>query len=357
VIGNVLAGRYTVTDLIGSGGMQHVYRASDSLCEVFVALKVPQQGQKHKKFKNSAVISARINHYNVAKTLDYFEENGEPFLIEELVPGGTLHDLIERFGFIDPHTAARLFRSLSKGLAASHHAGVVHRDLKPSNVVVDGGYGLTSVKITDFGIATLTEEVLVEEIESNDITKTTSGTVKGALPYMAPEMMFRKKGDYVGTEADVWSLAAMMFHLLSGILPFGAGFLAPANVMNGNLSAWPGFMTTKESFRDVARSLQEIIERCLVIDPKSRPTADDLVLFFNDLVYFSGKWEEGTISNMPSRYFGFISKSPGKAFFHVDSVYGTALPADGKGVAFCSSPGVPHDRAFPVIVRPDQPKV
>lgn len=349
----VIGGRYEIVSELGSGGMQHVFRAHDHLRGVDIALKTPQAGQLLKKFANSATISARINHHNVAKTLDYLEEGGAPYLAEELVEGGTLDEAcLSLAGFVDPHTGARLFRLLAKGLAASHHAGVVHRDLKPSNIVVSGGYNLSSVKITDFGIATLTEEVFEEEIaERGDITKTTSGTVKGALPYMAPEMMFRKKGDYVGREADIWSLGAVMFHMLTGMLPFDEGLIVPANVKTGTRAPWPVFMTSDPQFSSLARSLQELVEACLQYEAAKRPKADDLVQACNELMYYNGKWITGKVNNMPAATIGFIAGSDGKmAFFHRDSTYGTKKPYVGAKVLYSCSDGTPHQRAFPLIV-------
>jgi serine/threonine protein kinase len=96
----------------------------------------------------------------------------------------------------------------AKGVAASHHAGVVHRDLKPSNIIAEPGVNLHQLKITDFGISTLTEEVFAQAAKNGDLTRSTSGTIRGALPYMAPEMMFRSPGDHPGSEADIWSLGA-----------------------------------------------------------------------------------------------------------------------------------------------------
>ncbi|MCE4373556.1 serine/threonine-protein kinase [Xanthomonas hortorum] len=192
---DIVSGRYRIERHIGRGGMQDVYLAHDILLESNIALKTPQLGQPDKRFKSSAKIAARVNHHNVAKTLDYIEENGRLFLIEELVDGDNLENKLKTFGAIDPHLAARIFLHVSKGVAASHHAGVVHRDLKPSNIIVEHGVNLHELKITDFGIATLTEEVFDEAAREGDITRSTSGTIRGALPYMAPEMMFRQPGN------------------------------------------------------------------------------------------------------------------------------------------------------------------
>ncbi|MEO5338753.1 MAG: serine/threonine protein kinase [Magnetospirillum sp. WYHS-4] len=213
--GTIIAGRYTIIEPIGSGGMQDVYRANDSRLGMDVALKTPQQGQGKKRFSKSAQIAARINHHNVAKTFDYIEENERAFLIEELVEGESFEQKLEVLKFLDPHYGAQVLHHLAKGVAASHNAGVIHRDLKPSNVMACSDVSSCNIKITDFGISTFTAEVFDDEAKSGGLTASTSKTVRGALPYMAPEMMFREPGDHPGPAADIWSLGAMMFHLLT----------------------------------------------------------------------------------------------------------------------------------------------
>ena len=243
--GTLIGNRYRVQELLGQGGMQQVYRATDELLGVTVALKTPLPGQTVVQFRSSAIIAARVNHHNVAKTYDYFEIGKAPFLIEEFVEGESLEDaLIAQSIVVDPHIAAHVLHCIAKGVAASHRAGVVHRDLKPSNILISGGFNLRVVKITDFGIATLTDEVLEDAARSGDLTRSTSGTVRGALPYMAPEMMFRKRGEHPGQPADVWSVGALAFRLLTGTYPFGVGFEAAVNVGNRDRAAWPLFMTS-----------------------------------------------------------------------------------------------------------------
>jgi serine/threonine protein kinase, bacterial len=232
--GSKIGDRYVVEGLIGQGGMQDVYKADDLLLDRYVALKTPQAGQKIRRFRDSAVIVARVNHHNVAKTYDYLDDQYSPFLIEEFVDGSTLDDaIISKVRCLDPFLASTIFLSLAKGTAASHKAGVIHRDLKPSNVLVSGGLNLTNIKITDFGIATLTEAIIEEVRAATDLTRSSSKTIQGALPFMAPEMMFRKTGEYPGPKLDVWSIGAMMFRLLTGEYAFGEGFEAVANVKMG----------------------------------------------------------------------------------------------------------------------------
>jgi serine/threonine protein kinase, bacterial len=306
--GEIVSSRYVVRKHVGRGGMQDVYLAFDRLLDVEVALKTPQAGQPDKRFAQSAKISARINHHNVAKTLDYVEENGRFFLIEEYVSGETLEVKLARFAAVDPHLGARVFRHLSKGIAASHHAGVVHRDIKPSNIIVDSGVNLHQLKLTDFGIATLTEEVFAQAAKDGDLTRSTSGTVRGALPYMAPEMMFRLPGDHPGPAADIWSLGAMMFRVLTGEYPFGVYLEAAVNVRNKTRKQWPAFMTRNPQYKPLAKKLQEIIGWCLEYDPQQRPSADELVNEFSKLCYINVHRFEGDVANLiQNGYSGFAT--------------------------------------------------
>ena len=351
--GTIFAGRYEVCAHIGQGGMQDVYRATDLRIDQDVVLKTPLAGQQHRRFRASAQIAAHVNHHNIAKTYDYFKEEGIPYLIEEFVDGETLDEaLLGKAYYIDPHLGARLFQYLAKGVAASHHANVVHRDLKPSNIMVSGGFNLYSVKITDFGIATFTEEVFEEAANAGDLTRSTSGTVKGALPYMAPEMMFRSPGEHPGAAIDIWALGALMFRMLTGEYPFGAGFEAPANIKLKRRATWPAFMTTSLQFSPLSQSLQELVEKCLGWDPCDRPTADHLVKLCEELCYFNAPRDVDRVANTKySGAFGFIElRGKPNVFFNSDSVYGDRKATNDTQVSFSSCPGAPQYRAHPVIV-------
>ncbi|PPQ14546.1 serine/threonine protein kinase [Bradyrhizobium sp. AC87j1] len=347
--GTELASRYEIISYVASGGMQDVYRAHDKLTGEIVALKTPQAGQANRRFKQSAVLSARINNYNVAKTFDYFEVGNACYLIEEYVEGTTLEAAtLEVFPQIDPHLAAYLMLRISKGLAASHHAQVAHRDLKPSNILV--GAGFSSVKITDFGIATLADELFEEVAKSGDLTRSTSGTVKGALPYMAPEMIFRKPGDHVGSEADIWSLGALMFRLMTGVYPFGEGMMVPVNVEKRQPLVWPNFLTGKAQFAPLSNSLTAIVEKCLVHDKTQRPLATDLVHSCEELCFHFSPREFGLVSEVKWST-GFVRSSSGeKIFFHKDSLYGSLRAQVGSKVVFSAHQGSPFPRAHPIVV-------
>lgn len=354
ILGSIVAGRYRVDSLLGSGGMQDVFRARDLVLDQDVALKTPQAGQSGKKFGNSAVIAAKVNHHNVAKTLDYVDDGAGLYLIEELVEGSNLDHQISRFGAIAPHLSARVLLSICKGLAASHHAGVVHRDLKPSNIIVASGVNIHRLKITDFGIATLTQEVFDEAARAGDLTRSTSGTIRGALPYMAPEMMFRKPADHPDKPADVWSVGALMFQVLTGQYPFGVYLEAAVNVKNQDRAPWPEFMTSNIQYARLSRELQHLVERCLVYDPASRPTADELVEAVQGLCYICVDREEGEVTNFIQNGFsGFVESDEGvTSFFSMESVYGVRRPRlnVNRRICYSSFPGNPKGRGHPVVV-------
>lgn len=350
-IGEIIGARYQVIEHVGRGGMQEVFRAHDQLLDMNVALKTPQSGQPTKRFKASALIAAKVNHHNVAKTLDYFDYEGSEYLVEEFIDGETLEDKITRFGCLDPHLGARVLHHLAKGVAASHRVSVVHRDLKPSNIMATKGVNFLVLKITDFGIATLTQEVFDAATIAGDITRSNSGTIKGALPFMAPEMMFRKPGDYPGEAVDIWSLGAMMFKLLTGEYPFGVYLEAAVNVKNQVRKPWPEFMTSNSQFAPLARELQSIVEACLEYDPANRPSAAELARKCEDLCYLGVPREEGEVRNLIQHgRSGFINANGSSAFFNMESAYGIQKPNANTRVCFSSFPGSPHPRAHPVVV-------
>ncbi len=261
--GEVILDRYKIDAFLDEGGMQEVFVSTDLRFGRKVVLKAPKNDSAEKRFARSAQMSARVTHANVAKTLDYVVVNGRNYLIEEFVRGSDLRRLLEnKFAYLDPHLAARLFHQLAKGVAASHHVGVFHRDLKPSNIIVSDDPNLETVKITDFGIAKMTEHEMVEGVDMKDHSSVTgSQTVLGALPYMAPEMILTQKKATL--PADIWALGAILYHLASGSLPFGSGLAAIPTILQADLPPKPDLFTRKLQFSPLTSELWDIIQACL----------------------------------------------------------------------------------------------
>lgn len=348
--GDTLAGRYVIKEYIAEGGMQQVFEAHDSSFDRVVALKVPKNASAEKRFARSARLSARITHANVAKTLDYFEENGSPYLVEEFLKGEDLRKTLDdKYLYFDPHLAAHFLHRLAKGLAAAHHADVFHRDLKPSNIMVSLDPNLTIVKITDFGIAKMAAQELKEAVEGGTSSITGSQTAMGALPYMAPEMIESPKT--ASRPADIWAIGAILYQLLSGSLPFGSGLRAVPAIVEAKLPPKPGLFAKKPQFSSLGDELWVIVEMCLQKDPNRRPTVDDLMLACSRLCYSEAIRHFGLIENVRpgTGRWGRISYTAlDRVFYHEDSYYGDSLN-EGTHVNFASFPGSPLPRAFPVL--------
>ncbi|MFM6208283.1 MAG: serine/threonine-protein kinase [Planktothrix sp.] len=341
--------RYKIINFIGEGGMQQVYYAEDLALKRKVALKVPKNMSAEKRFKRSAVVSARVNHPNVAKTLDYLEDGGNLYLIEEFISGQDLKEgVIQKLQVVDPYLTAKIFHYLAKGIAASHRAGVIHRDLKPSNIMVSGSFNLTEIKITDFGIAKMAEEEISNAVEGGESSMSNSSTVLGALPYMAPEMI--QPPQNADKPSDIWSLGAMMYELISGEKPFGVGLITVQNILNAAPPPKPTHLDDKIQFQPLGTQLYELILLCLKKNREERPTADELVQKCEKLCYPVVDRKEGIVDEYSQWDWGFIKSNDGrKIFFHLDSVYGETPPI-GRKVCFSEFPGSPCKRAHPVVL-------
>jgi serine/threonine protein kinase len=346
--GDLVATRYEVLDFIGEGGMQFVYLANDCVLDRMVALKTPKNASAAKRFNRSAVVAAKVNHPNVAKTLDYVEEGDRAYLVEELILGRDLEaSLLKKIAFVDPYLAARVFHYLAKGIAAAHHAGVIHRDLKPTNVMVAGDFQLNEIKITDFGIAKMADEEMAEAAEGGDASLSMSLTAVGALPYMSPEAIDTPR--HVSFPSDVWSLGAMMFHMITGMPPYGVGLRIVKKILDADPPDFPPFLTANPQFAPLAEQLKALILSCMQKDPKTRPTADELVTRTSAFCYPTTARFEGKVREIRYGAWGFIESEGPDVFFHLSSVYGVR-PSPGDAVLFSKFNGGGAERAHPVLV-------
>ena len=347
--GHTLIGRYRIERFLAEGGMQQVFVAKDLSFDRRAVLKVPKNSSAEKRFEGSARMSARINHSNVAETLDYFDENQRSYLVEEFVEGADLGArLTDTFAIMDPHLAAHVVHHVARGTAAAHHAKVFHRDLKPSNIVVSKDPGLMVVKITDFGIAKMAEREISDAVQ-NDRTLTGSSTAMGALPYMAPEMIDSPRS--AKRAADIWAIGAILYRLLDGNPPYGTGLKAVLKIAQAEPPAKPAILEKMKQFEPLTQELWNIVMACMKKDPKSRPDADALMDMCSRLCYSRSERKTGIIQSFgvgTGQWGEILSDDGNRVFFHVHGFYGDS-PEEGTRVNFASSPGVPKPRAFPVL--------
>ncbi|MFD4524849.1 serine/threonine-protein kinase [Streptomyces sp. NPDC058470] len=208
-----IAGRYRLEARIGRGGMGVVWRATDQLLGRDVAVKeialdttlsAEEARQQRDRTLREARAVAQLQHPHIIVVHDVVEDDERPYIVMELIEGGSLAERISAGGPVDAREAARIGIGLLGALRRAHDAGVLHRDLKPANVLIaDDG----RVVLTDFGIAQV----------AGATTLTESGAFVGSPEYTAPERM---SGVRTGPESDLWSLGVLLCTVLSGESPF-----------------------------------------------------------------------------------------------------------------------------------------
>lgn len=364
--GEIVANRYRILGFHLAGGMQEVYRCFDVTLQREVALKTPKEGIVDKRFNRGAQMGARVNHPNVAATLDYVEENGIRCLVEEFVEGEDLgRRLSAEYFHLDPSLAAWVVHNVAKGIQAAHKVGICHRDLKPSNIMTSGDARMSTIKLTDFGIAKLAEnemQVEMEKFEQDENTLTSSSTLLGAVPYLAPECWSDWSG--AGQPMDVWSLGAIACHLLLGKTPFGGGAQAIMKMaqmqQSGSVDlSEPSWFGKHTNTTTLENELWSLIIKCLQLDPTARPSADIIVATCEAMCYSVNERRTGTITAYPLKYAsggkstsGFIEPigTHDSVFFHVTDFYGASAPTTGQRVSFSAFAGDPKPRCAPVLL-------
>jgi serine/threonine-protein kinase len=252
----LIAERYELVELVGSGGMSSVYKAHDRLLERDVALKIlhphyGEDGEYVERFRREARAVAQLSHPNIVTVIDRGDDDGRQYIVFELVEGENLKQLIARIGRLPVRRAVELAIATADALAFAHEHGLVHRDVKPQNVLLtpDG-----ETKVTDFGIARSLE---VE----HGVTQT--GTVLGTSNYISPE---QAGGKPVTPATDVYSLGVVLYELLTGEVPFpGENFVAVA--MKHINEPVPDLAAQRP---DAPLRLVAAVERALEKDPKRR---------------------------------------------------------------------------------------
>ena len=206
---SMVAGRYRIESRLGRGGMADVYAAHDTLLDRRVAIKLlreaPDSETARARFVSEARILAGTSDPGLVTVLDAGITGAHPYLVMELLPGGTVADLVDR-GSQPLDRVADIGAQVASALVPVHAAGVVHRDVKPGNLLFDGQ---GRVRLADFGIARLVGDT---------VRVTATGITIGTATYLAPE---QASGGEVGTAADVYSLGLVLLELITGAPAFG----------------------------------------------------------------------------------------------------------------------------------------
>src|SRR5215471_17484780 len=207
-----LGDRYLLQSRIGSGGMATIYRARDLEADRIVAVKVLRETYSTDpkfvaRFQREARAASALKHPNIVQVYDYGQTNGNYYIVMELIDGTDLRSYLSTYKVLDVDRAIIIAHDVALGLGAAHRRGIVHRDVKPQNVLVGRG---GSIKLTDFGIASVYKDINAERL-------TTTGMTLGTVQYYAPE---QAQGEIVTPAADVYALGIVMYEMLTGHPPF-----------------------------------------------------------------------------------------------------------------------------------------
>src|SRR5437016_2809556 len=254
----VLGDRYQLQDPIGRGGMATIYRARDLRMDRTVAVKVLREVYSTdpkfvRRFQVEAKAASALQHPNIVQVYDYGQTDGNYYIVMELVEGTDLRRYLRSRGVLDVDRAVIIAHDVALGLGAAHRRNIVHRDVKPQNVLVGRG---GSIKLTDFGIASVYKDINAERL-------TTTGMTLGTVQYYAPE---QAQGEIVSPAADVYALGIVMYEMLTGRTPFDGD--TPVAVAMQHIQDPP--VPPSQYNSAIPPALEEIVLRCLEKVPDMR---------------------------------------------------------------------------------------
>ncbi|MEU1916709.1 serine/threonine-protein kinase [Streptomyces massasporeus] len=310
----ILAGRYRLDALIGSGGASDVYRGFDLRLRRPVAVKMFRAGtgfDTEEIFRSEAEILARLQHPGLVTAFDAGHHDGDAFLVMQLIDGRTLKSRIAE-GPLSCEAAAALGAALADALAHTHEVGIVHRDVKPSNILLDSS---DRPHLTDFGISRLLDAT----------TRTATGTMTGTAAYLSPEQVL---GRPVGRPADIYALGLVLLECFTGRLEYDGGPLEAAIARLHRPPALPDSLP--DGFAGLLRDMTSLEEQ-------GRPTARDCAQALTRLV------GTGAANPVASVARPALSAVPPTTAEPADSTHRSLTPVVEAPSAPRASTGLPED--------------
>ncbi len=278
-VGEVLAGRYEILQLLGEGGMGAVYKAADRELDRFVALKVirPELASNPSilaRFKQELLLAHQVTHRNVIRIYDLADAEGVKFITMEFVEGKDLRALIREQKKFSPEDAVEIIQQVCLALDAAHSVGVIHRDLKPQNIMRDNS---GRILVMDFGLA--------RTLEGDGMTQT--GAIVGTMEYMSPEQALAKELDQ---RSDLFALGLILYEMLTGKTPFHAESALASLIKRTQERAVP----VSDIDAQIPGALSGIVSKCLERDLDQRYQSAAAILA--DLNTWKDKRAAGTIN-------------------------------------------------------------
>jgi serine/threonine protein kinase len=249
-------GPYRITRVIGRGRMGIVFEAAadgeEPVAVKVVTTELTQDEVFLRRFRREVAAAQKIQHANVVPVLAHGDEGGLPYLVQRLIPGGSLADRIAAEGMLGLKTTIDLLTGAAAGIDALHAGGLVHRDIKPGNILLDGD----TAYVSDFGLA--------KDSQASNLTR--PGQALGSLDYMAPEQI---RGEDVSPATDIYALGCVVVECLTGKPPFGGR--PSMRVLFAHLQDPPPDLheVRPDISTDVARAVARAMEKEAVERPAS----------------------------------------------------------------------------------------
>ena len=269
-IGRMLAKKYRLDSLLGTGATAAVYRAMHVDLGRLVAVKVLHQqhandAQFVQRFRGEARAASRLEHPNVARVLDFgHEEDGLLYLVMELLVGRSLEAVLAASTKLSARSATDLVIQAANGIASAHDIGIIHRDVKPENLMLvsqrdDDGNPKDLVKVCDFGLAKLRDR---DPEQDEDLT--TVGMLMGSPAYMSPE---QTRGETLDVRTDIYSLGVTLYECLTGAMPHDGNTLE--ELFRMKMLEPPRPITSR--LPEIDPGLAACVTAALSTDPRKRP--------------------------------------------------------------------------------------
>jgi serine/threonine-protein kinase len=315
-LGRVVAG-YRIEERIGRGGMGLVYRAEHLNLRRRAAIKIiaPELAEAsgfRERFNREARIAAALQHPNIVTVYDAGEEDGLLYLAMQYIEGSDLAAVLRSQGRLRPYRAIDVCRQVAAALDAAHSQGLIHRDVKPANVMIEG----RTAFLTDFG--------LTKRIEGTRTQLTKAGDVVGTIHYVAPEQI---EGARVDARTDIYSLGCLLYHCLSGELPFARD--TDVAVIYAHLSEDPPRLTSVRP--ELPGGLDAVVAKALEKAPERRfQSCADLMSAARAVIDAAGPLSD-TATPRPVPAFG--------DHFDVPTTGGRRVPAAGDVPSMQTSVG------------------
>jgi serine/threonine-protein kinase len=265
----ILGGQYQVLEKIGTGGMGSVYKASQPAMNRMVAIKILHPKLANRKdltsrFRREARAMSQLTHPNTVKVFNFgeLEEDGSLYIVMEMLEGRNLNQTVRKDGPMPVDRAIPILIQCCGALQEAHDLGIVHRDLKPENIFLSRQGGINDYpKVLDFGLAKVTER----QMQPGSLILTQEGMVFGTPEFMSPE---QAQGKTLDARSDIYSLAVILYELLTGKLPFTAK--TPMEYIQKHVTDPIIPLSERVPERTFPKQLDEVLARALSKKPEQR---------------------------------------------------------------------------------------